>query len=193
MTGHLSSRRSFLHAAGILSGSALAVPLRSRAERSRRSRRNTLDARRAQMGGTPIQTTKLGERLVMLSGPGGNVVVLHGPDGKIVVDGFVKPAWPSLKAALDAIDGSRKKGLEISVAFYFLTTLLQPSRPPNDFCVGVEDCRGAGGQEESEAESPSVRNGIARGEANIELICEHGFRHDVAVPAHPIQLLGGSL
>jgi glyoxylase-like metal-dependent hydrolase (beta-lactamase superfamily II) len=61
---------------------------------------------RAQMGGAPIQTTKLGERLVMLSGPGGNVVVLHGPDGKIVVDGFVKPAWPKLKAALDAIDGS---------------------------------------------------------------------------------------
>ena len=47
----------------------------------------------------------------MLAGPGGNVVVLHGPDGKIVVDGFVKPAWPRLKAALDAIDGSPIKSV----------------------------------------------------------------------------------
>ena len=72
---------------------------------------NTVDARRAQMGGTPIQSMKLGDRVVMLSGPGGNVVVLHGPDGKIVVDGFVKPAWPRLKTALDAIDGAPIKTL----------------------------------------------------------------------------------
>jgi glyoxylase-like metal-dependent hydrolase (beta-lactamase superfamily II) len=63
-----------------------------------------LEARRAQMGATPIASTPLGDSLVMLSGPGGNVVVLHGTDGKVVVDGFVLPAWPRLKSALDAID-----------------------------------------------------------------------------------------
>jgi glyoxylase-like metal-dependent hydrolase (beta-lactamase superfamily II) len=110
MTGHLSSRRSFLHAAGMLSGSALLFRYAPGGALGA-FQANALDARRAQMGGTPIQTTKLGERLVMFSGPGGNVVVLHGPDGKIVVDGFVKPAWPNLKAALDAIDGSPIKSM----------------------------------------------------------------------------------
>lgn len=65
---------------------------------------NSPDVMRNQMGGTPIETLKLTDRLAMLSGPGGNVIVFHGPDGKIVVDGFVKPAWPKLKAALAAID-----------------------------------------------------------------------------------------
>ena len=51
-------------------------------------------AMRAQMGAAPIASTKLADRLVMLSGPGGNVVALHGPDGKLVVDSFVQPAWP---------------------------------------------------------------------------------------------------
>jgi glyoxylase-like metal-dependent hydrolase (beta-lactamase superfamily II) len=70
----------------------------------------TADARRAQLGAAPIETTKLAERLVMLSGPGGNVVVSHG-DFKVVVDGFVLPAWPRLKAALDGLDGSPIKSL----------------------------------------------------------------------------------
>ena len=68
-------------------------------------------AMRAQMGATPIATTKLGDRLTMLSGPGGNVLVLHGPDGKLVVDSFVQPAWAKLKAALDAFDRSAIKTL----------------------------------------------------------------------------------
>ena len=66
---------------------------------------------RAQLGAAPIQATKLGDRLTMLSGPGGNVVILHGPQGKVVVDGFVKPAWPKLKEALDAIDSTPIKSL----------------------------------------------------------------------------------
>ena len=70
----------------------------------------TADARRAQLGAAPIETTKLAERLVMLSGPGGNVVVSHG-DFKVVVDGFVLPAWPRLKATLDGLDGSPIKSL----------------------------------------------------------------------------------
>ena len=64
---------------------------------------NALEQRRAQTGATPIVTTKLTDRLALLSGPGGNVVAFHGPDGLIVVDGFVKPAWPKLKAALEAV------------------------------------------------------------------------------------------
>jgi cyclase len=66
---------------------------------------------RAQMGSAPIETTKLADGLVMLSGPGGNVVVLFGPEGKVVVDSFVQPAWPRLKATLDGLDGSPLKTL----------------------------------------------------------------------------------
>ena len=65
---------------------------------------------RAQLGATPIETLKLADRLVMLSGPGGNVVVCHG-EFKVVVDGFVTPAWPRLKAVLDGLDGSPIKTL----------------------------------------------------------------------------------
>jgi glyoxylase-like metal-dependent hydrolase (beta-lactamase superfamily II) len=66
---------------------------------------------RAQIGAVPIETAKLAEGVVMLSGPGGNVVVLTGPEGKIVVDSFVQPAWPRLKSTLDGIDGSPIKTL----------------------------------------------------------------------------------
>ncbi|MBI4264236.1 MAG: MBL fold metallo-hydrolase [Acidobacteria bacterium] len=62
---------------------------------------------RAQMGATPIERLALADNLTMLSGPGGNVVVLNGADGKIVVDGFVQPAWASLKQALDAMGPQR--------------------------------------------------------------------------------------
>ena len=51
-----------------------------------------LEEMRNQIGAQPVVTTKLNERMVLLSGPGGNVVVHHGPAGMIVVDGFVKPA-----------------------------------------------------------------------------------------------------
>ena len=71
----------------------------------------TPDAMRAQIGATPIQATKLGDKLTLLSGPGGNVVVLHGQQGKVVVDGFVQPAWPKLKETLDAIDSTPIKSL----------------------------------------------------------------------------------
>lgn len=112
MTASMSSRRSFIRAAGMLSGSALLFRhapggLLDAFQQAP----PTLDARRAQMGAAPIVTTRLTDRLALLSGAGGNVVVFHGPDGKIVVDGFVKPAWPKLKAALDAIDGSPIKSM----------------------------------------------------------------------------------
>jgi cyclase len=68
-----------------------------------------LAAVRAQMGGVPIQTHKLGENLTLLSGPGGNVVVLNGVDGKIVVDTFLSPAWPKLKETLDGIGSAPLK------------------------------------------------------------------------------------
>jgi len=72
---------------------------------------NSPDAMRNQLGATPIQATKLSDKLTLLSGPGGNVVVLHGPKGKVVVDGFVKPAWPKLKETLEAIDSTPIKSL----------------------------------------------------------------------------------
>jgi glyoxylase-like metal-dependent hydrolase (beta-lactamase superfamily II) len=63
-----------------------------------------VEKRRAQMGAAPIETTKLAEGVVMLSGPGGNIVVLTGREGKVVVDSFVLPAWPRLKSTLDGLD-----------------------------------------------------------------------------------------
>lgn len=62
-----------------------------------------LAAIRAQMGSVPIATTPLVPGLVMLSGPGGNVVVQAGTDGKLAVDSFMQPAWPKLKATIDAM------------------------------------------------------------------------------------------
>jgi glyoxylase-like metal-dependent hydrolase (beta-lactamase superfamily II) len=66
-------------------------------------------ARRQMLGAIPIQQTKLGEKIVLLSGPGGNVIVLQGPDGKVIADCFVTPAWPGLKSALEALDASPVK------------------------------------------------------------------------------------
>ena len=66
---------------------------------------------RTQMGMAPIQKSTLATGVTLFSGPGGNVVVLQSPAGKIVVDGFLKPAWPKLKAELDALDGSPIKSL----------------------------------------------------------------------------------
>src|SRR5712672_1206648 len=68
-----------------------------------------LGAVRAQIGGMPIQTQKLGEGLTLLSGPGGNVVVLNGADGKIMVDTFLSPAWPRLKETLDGLGSAPVK------------------------------------------------------------------------------------
>ena len=79
---------------------------------------NQLAAMRAQMGATPITSTKLAENLTLLAGPGGNVVVLHGPDGKIVVDSFVQPAWPKLKENLDAM-GNQPIKLLIDTHWHF--------------------------------------------------------------------------
>src|SRR6478735_5288223 len=102
------SRRSFMRAAGVIAGGAAAaryLPAILEAQGM------TLEAMRAQLGAAPIETAKLGERLVMLSGPGGNVLVLHGSTGKILVDGFVQPAYDRLTQALDAIDGTPVKSL----------------------------------------------------------------------------------
>ena len=60
-------------------------------------------AYRAQMGATPIVTTRLGDNLSMLSGPGGNVIVLYGREGKLVVDSFLQPAWRPLKQLVDSM------------------------------------------------------------------------------------------
>jgi len=68
-----------------------------------------LAAVRAQVGGMPIQTQKLGEALTLLSGPGGNVVVLNGADGKVMVDTFLSPAWPRLKETLDGLGSAPVK------------------------------------------------------------------------------------
>lgn len=104
-----SSRRAFLRTAGVLSG---ALALRSFPGGLLDAfQASALETRRTQSAAAPIVTTKLTDRLVLLTGPGGNVLVFHGPDGKILVDGFVRPAWPKLKTALDAISSSPIKSM----------------------------------------------------------------------------------
>jgi glyoxylase-like metal-dependent hydrolase (beta-lactamase superfamily II) len=114
-----SSRRTFLRSTGVLTGGVLiarylpgalvgtvaATGIQAAPQDA------AVEKIRAQMGSAPIETTKLADGLVMLSGPGGNVVVMFGREGKVVVDSFVQPAWPRLKAALDALDGSPLKTL----------------------------------------------------------------------------------
>src|SRR5262245_4660651 len=103
------SRRQFLWSAGLISGAALALGKPSVLLEA--FQQSPLEQRRAQTGAQPIVTTKLNERMTLLSGPGGNVVVHYGPAGMIVVDGFVKPAWPKLKTALAAIGSMPIKSL----------------------------------------------------------------------------------
>ena len=109
-TDTATPRRAFLRSAGLFTGAALAYRY-APASIGAAFQGNTPDAMRAQLASAPIETTKITERLAMLSGAGGNVLVFHGPDGSIVVDGFVKPAWPKLKAALAAIDGGPIKSM----------------------------------------------------------------------------------
>ncbi len=116
-----SSRRLFLRNAGLLSGGALLlryapgnvfeVPAEAGRLQVPVAPADPVAMFRAQMGALPIQTTRLGDSIVLLSGPGGNVVVLHGPDGKVVVDSFVQPAWTRLKSTLDGLDGAPVKTL----------------------------------------------------------------------------------
>ena len=114
-----SSRRTFLRSTGVVTGGVLisrylpdplvgtvaATGIQAPPQDA------AVEKMRAQMGSAPIETTKLADGLVMLSGPGGNVVVMLGREGKVVVDSFVQPAWPRLKATLDGLDGSPLKTL----------------------------------------------------------------------------------
>ena len=109
-TSHDWSRRRFLRAAGALSGSAFVVR-HTPATMLQAFQANPLEERRAQAAAQLIVTTKLTDSVALLSGPGGNVVVLHGRDGLIVVDGFVKPAWPKLQAALAAVNPAPIKSM----------------------------------------------------------------------------------
>jgi glyoxylase-like metal-dependent hydrolase (beta-lactamase superfamily II) len=109
-----SSRRQFIRHAGLVAAGAGVLRYLPHVHASTgfhemlqapTAQSDPVAAMREQMGAAPIASTKLADRLVMLSGPGGNVVALHGPDGKIVVDSFVQPAWPKLKSTLDGLDG----------------------------------------------------------------------------------------
>jgi cyclase len=104
-----TSRRAFLRSAGAFGGAAALSSLLPADWLLAQGA--TLESMRAEMGATPIRKQALGPGLTLFYGPGGNVVVLQSPAGKIVVDGFVKPAWPTLKAELDALDGSPIKSL----------------------------------------------------------------------------------
>jgi len=110
------TRRGFLRATGLIGGGAAIARYMPAVEAAlfgfqAPAPDPEVEKRRAQMGAAPIETTKLAEGVVMLSGPGGNVVVLTGREGKVVVDSFVLPAWPRLKSTLDGLDGSAVKTL----------------------------------------------------------------------------------
>ena len=114
-----ASRRMFLRSTGVLTGGALVSRLLPGTLLDEAAAHGfqapapdaAVEKMRAQMGSAPIETLKLADGLVMLSGPGGNVVVLFGREGKFVVDAFVQPAWPRLKSTLDTLDGSPLKTL----------------------------------------------------------------------------------
>jgi cyclase len=114
-----SSRRVFLRHAAAVAGGALVARHIPRlyasstagVQGTAQTQSDPVAAMRAQMGAAPITTTKLTDRLLLLSGPGGNVVVLHGTEGKLVVDSFVQPAWPELKSILDGLGGAPVKTL----------------------------------------------------------------------------------
>ena len=112
-----ATRRGFLQTTGLVGGAALIARYAPGVQTTLAHGRQApapdpaVEKRRAEMGALPIQTSKLAEGVVMLSGPGGNIVVLTGREGKIVVDSFVLPAWPRLKSTLDGIDGSPIKTL----------------------------------------------------------------------------------
>jgi cyclase len=114
-----TSRRMFLRSTGVLTGGILAsrylpdalVETAAAAGVQAPPQDSALEKMRAQMGSAAVETTKLADGMVMLSGPGGNVVVFFGREGKVVVDSFVQPAWPRLKATLDGLDGSPLKTL----------------------------------------------------------------------------------
>ena len=114
-----ASRRAFLRSAGVLTGGTLvaryvpaaAFAFPAAAGRQAAASDPMVEKMRAQMGANPIETTKLADGLVLLSGPGGNVVAMFGKDGKVVVDSFVQPAWPRLKETLDGLDGGPFKTL----------------------------------------------------------------------------------
>ena len=113
------TRRTLLRSTGTLAGAALvhryAADLwaaQAPAPSAAKAGADALDLRRAEMAKTPIARTRLTDRLELLAGPGGNVLVLHGPDGLLLVDNFVRPAWPQLKATLDAIGGPIKTAID---------------------------------------------------------------------------------
>jgi cyclase len=113
------TRRTLLQSTGTLAGAALvhryAADLwaaQAPAAPAAKAAADALEARRAEMGKTPIARTRLTENLELLAGPGGNVLVLHGPDGLLLVDNFVRPAWPQLKSTLDAIGGPIKTAID---------------------------------------------------------------------------------
>jgi len=111
MAQQAASRRAFLRSAGRFGAAVLASGAVDGDWLFAQAQASAADALRARMGVLPIQKTPLGRGITMLAGPGGNVVVLQSPAGKILVDGFLKPAWPKLKAELDALDGSPIKSL----------------------------------------------------------------------------------
>ncbi len=107
------TRRQFLTRGFACAGGALIAPAlpawiaRPLGAGLQQAAADPLAQMRAQLGAIPIETSKLGDRLTLLSGPGGNVVVLDGPDGKVVVDSFVQPAWTALKQALDGMGNTK--------------------------------------------------------------------------------------
>jgi glyoxylase-like metal-dependent hydrolase (beta-lactamase superfamily II) len=114
------TRRQILKGGFAVAGGALVPAWMARplAAALQQAAADPLAQMRAQMGAPPIETLKLAESLVMLSGPGGNVVVLSGSDGKIVVDTFVQPAWDRLKQTLDGL-GSGKIASVIDTHWHF--------------------------------------------------------------------------
>ena len=115
-TGQITRRealtRAMLLTGGAVGATALAPWWRRAEARQQSGAKDLLAERRAQTARVPITAEKLGERLVLLSGPGGNVAVLSGRDGLVAVDTFVQPAWPAFKKVLDGLGGPLKAAID---------------------------------------------------------------------------------
>lgn len=96
-------RRRFLKSAGMFAfGAAASSMFPGRMNASEL----TLDEVRRILessGSAPVVTTKVSDRMAVLSGPGGNIAVLSGSDGKLLVDTGMPEAAGRIRTALDAL------------------------------------------------------------------------------------------
>ena len=96
------TRRHFLRSAAAFGAGAAAtflLPVSLSAEMTMQEIKRIFDS----SVNEPVLTTKVSDRVSVLSGPGGNIAVLSGTDGKLLVDTGLAGAAARIRTALDAL------------------------------------------------------------------------------------------